>query len=82
MTIQEVFNQMTATEVAQFCKNVVACRNIEIFFLDEREDFDTWIASAFVWADTPQGHDYWEAIACRKIGKTIEVEGIEYWTLA
>lgn len=82
MTIQEVFNQMTAVEVAQFCKNVTETRNIEWFFSEDREDLQTWIASAFVWKETKQGHDYWEAIACRKIGKTIEVEGIEYWTLA
>lgn len=66
MTIQKVFNQMTAKEVAQFCKNVSLCRDIESFFEDEREVFETWIRSAFVWAETPQGHDYWEAIAYRE----------------
>lgn len=58
---------MTAVEVAQFCKNVIETRNIEEFFEDERGDMHTWIASAFVWKDSPQGHDYWESIAAREI---------------
>lgn len=83
MTIQEVFNQMTAREVARFCKNVVKERkDVEEFFVDEFDDMYKWIASSFVWSETREGHDYWEAIACRTTTNTIEVNGVKYWTLA
>lgn len=82
MTIQELFKQMTAEEIALFCANVSDKRDIKEFFTSEYEDLHHWVSCAFVWSETLQGHDYWEAIAWRTTTNTIEVNGVEYWTLA
>jgi hypothetical protein len=33
----------------------------------QQEDFGNFVACAFIWEGTPQGHEYWREISERKV---------------
>jgi len=60
-------NNLTQKEIVQFWYNVEQHRCIGDVPLEEEDYFDLnhLIQSAFVWAETPQGNEYWKGIAER-----------------
>lgn len=67
MTGREYFAMLNEVEQAQFESNFDNCRlkegdSFAYFMIDDYEDFDTFISSAFLFSKTPEGTDYWRTI--------------------
>jgi hypothetical protein len=66
MKIAQLLEQLTPEEILQFVSNATKNRHIDSILSDECKDMYEWIATAFVWSETPQGNEYWYSIACRQ----------------
>ena len=63
----EYFAMLNEVEQGQFQRNFATCRlhaedSIENFMLDEFDDFDSFISSAFLFSKTLEGVKYWQGI--------------------
>lgn len=63
----EYFAMLNEVEQGQFQYNFATCRlnaedSIEDFMLDEFDDFDSFISSAFLFSKTLEGTKYWQEI--------------------
>jgi hypothetical protein len=59
------FKFLSETEQKEFRENVKG--DWEFLMEHEEENFAGFIACAFIWEYTPQGHDYWREISERKV---------------
>lgn len=61
--------QLTPTQRAEFNKNIITAKGVlqAKAYLHKEEyyekDFYTFMNGAFIWARTPEGHNYWMEIA-------------------
>ena len=48
-----------------FCKNLtnMGKHTVSIYLLSEYDELWNFIAAAFTWSDSPEGHDYWSELA-------------------
>lgn len=56
---------------SQFMKNIVreargVKLNEKLSFLKQQKEWDDFIAWAFTWENTPEGHDFWQKISLTK----------------
>jgi hypothetical protein len=69
--------RLSKEEQIVFCKNRVNHRDtgldtyrgmtIAQYLLCEFDSFNKFIDGAFIWQNTPEGHDYWSDIANREV---------------
>lgn len=67
----EWLRKLDKTQQVLFCKNRVnhskrsftAGLTIAEYLIKEFSSFNSFIDKAFIWDETPEGHDYWECIA-------------------
>lgn len=66
--------QLSKEEQILFCKNRVnhsrdrsSNRGLTIgqYLIKDFDSFNAFIDRAFVWSETPEGHEYWLGVACR-----------------
>lgn len=68
MTTKEALNYMTTDEIAEFMYNLFYERGENAFeyLRNEFPEFLDFVAEAFHWEETKQGHMYWSDIAWRQ----------------
>lgn len=64
----EYLDKLTKEEQVQFCrarvnhKRAMDTDDIATYLMRDFADFGEFIDQAFVWINTPEGHDYWSEI--------------------
>jgi hypothetical protein len=59
------FKFLSETEQKEFRENVKG--DWEFLMEHQQEDFGNFVACAFIWEGTSQGHEYWREISERKV---------------
>jgi hypothetical protein len=71
-TGRDFFDTLSATEQEQFKANFLSNgnRNKEVlldYLRDEHNSMWDFIATQFVWSETPEGNNYWARISAREL---------------
>jgi hypothetical protein len=69
LTFDYCIRKMSLSERANFYRAYLKRMDHNLkgsFYTESKfEDFRTFVSSAFIWEDTPEGHDYWYAVSIK-----------------